>query len=115
MKSQKLSQGNFVQEQSTRTPRPLLRLALYPGEVYRFEAAGRGVRVRAGQAWVTHAGKDILLSGGEQAWLPSPKQDFALISTTGREPLIVEVLSANPSGASPYLYEDQGNPVMQCP
>lgn len=66
------------------------RLILNRGEVFRFPAC-REVSVLSGVAWVTIAGKDIILNAQEQATLSS-QQDSAVISALGNVPLIVEVL-----------------------
>ena len=74
-----------------RSPRAILRLVLYRGEVYRVPEAGSGIRIREGQAWVSYAGKDLVLPKGEVLWFISGK-DAALVSSVGPAPLILEIL-----------------------
>jgi hypothetical protein len=68
----------------------MLRLLLYPGELYRLPPAARGVRVLAGRAWLTVAGEDIFVTLGEKISSP-PGKDGALISALGQSPLILEI------------------------
>lgn len=70
----------------------LLRLTLYPGEVYRLPEAGQRLRVQAGQAWLSLQGRDLVLGARETACLPvSP--EAALVSAVGPAPLLVELLN----------------------
>lgn len=66
------------------------RLILNKGEVFRFSAC-REIYALSGIAWVTVAGKDIILNSQEKVLLSS-QQDFAVISALGDVPLIVEIL-----------------------
>jgi hypothetical protein len=68
----------------------MLRLLLYPGELYRLPPAIRDVRVLAGRAWLTVAGKDIFVSPGEKMSSP-PSKDGTLISALGHRPLLLEI------------------------
>ncbi len=78
-----------------------LRLILQRGEVYRLPEISRGIRVRAGQAWLTHHGCDIVLKRGESLYF-STAEDFGVISPLGRAPMILEVLGCDrpPSSSS---------------
>jgi hypothetical protein len=71
--------------------RVILRLVLYRGEVYRLPAAGRGVRVCEGEAWITLEGQDTFLARGEELHFV-PKKDFAVVSAVGGVPLTLEIL-----------------------
>jgi hypothetical protein len=90
--------------------RVMLRLVLYPGELYRLPQAGRGIRVCSGQAWATCEGRDILVAQRETACIASDT-DAVLISAVGHIPLVLEVLGdSGPISSSiitPVL-----NPVM---
>jgi len=79
-----------------------LRLVLYRGEIYRFPPTGRGLRILKGQAWVSYAGEDILLTRGDATCLAS-SQGFALVSAVGRTPLILEVVEQDCPTASSIL------------
>ena len=72
----------------------MLRLLLYPGELYRLPPAARDVRVLAGRAWLTVAGEDIFVTLGEKMSLP-PRKDGALISALDQCPLILEIYQAS--------------------
>ena len=74
----------------------MLRLVLYPHELCRLPQNSRGIRVLAGQAWVTLAGEDLVLTPGEKMRF-APTKDFALVSALGDVPLIVEIQDEPPS------------------
>ena len=74
----------------------MLRLVLYPHELCRLPPKCRGIRVLVGQAWVTLAGEDLVLTPGEKMRF-APTKDFALVSALGNVPLIVEVQDDPPS------------------
>lgn len=70
----------------------VLRLVVYPGEVYRLPEAGQQLQVQAGQAWLSSQGQDLLLGAHETARLPiSP--EAALVSAIGQAPLLIELLN----------------------
>ena len=52
----------------------------------------RGVRITSGDAWVTHAGDDLILRPGETALLAGRK-DPAVASPIGETPLVLELLT----------------------
>ena len=68
------------------------RLLLYPWETYRVPRSCHAVRVRAGRAWLTHDGRDIVLRDGESASLEG-KRDVGVVSSLSRTPLVLEVLA----------------------
>ena len=68
----------------------MLRLVLYQHELCRLPQKSRGIRVLAGQAWVTLAGEDLILAPSEKVQFARTK-DFALLSALGSIPLIVEI------------------------
>ncbi len=70
--------------------RPVLRLALYPGEVLRIPRARKHLHVLSGTAWISHAARDRILSRGACAQL-AQSADVALVSALGAEPLLFEV------------------------
>lgn len=67
------------------------RLSLKTGDVFRVPSACREIHVLSGIAWITVAGKDIILKSGEKISLES-KNDLAILSVLGKEPLILDVL-----------------------
>ena len=74
----------------------MLRLVLYQHELCRLPLKCRSIRVLAGQAWVTLAGGDLVLTPGEKMRF-APTKDFALVSALGNVPLIVEIQDEPPS------------------
>ncbi len=80
---------------SPSTVTTLIRVMLMKGETYRVEPHQRGLRVRAGQAWVTLNGCDFVLKRGDEIAVES-KHDFAVVSALGRTPVVIEMLSETP-------------------
>ena len=74
----------------------MLRLILYRHELCRLPPKCRSIQVLAGQARVTLAGEDLVLTPGEKMRF-APTKDFALVSALGNVPLIVEVQDDPPS------------------
>ena len=74
----------------------MLRLVLYQHELCRLSPKCRGIQVLVGQAWVTLAGEDLVLTPGEKMRF-APTKDFALVSALGDVPLIVEIQDDPPS------------------
>lgn len=70
----------------------LVRLAVYPGEVYRLPEVGQRVRVVNGQAWLSAQGRDIVLSPDEQVAL-AESTEAALVSSLTEAPVVLEVLN----------------------
>ncbi|MBL8045279.1 MAG: hypothetical protein JNL09_01990 [Anaerolineales bacterium] len=70
----------------------LVRLAVYPGEVYRLPEVGQRVRVVNGQAWLSAQGRDIVLGADEQIALNS-STEVALVSPLSEMPVVLEVLN----------------------
>lgn len=70
----------------------MLRLVVYSHEVYHLPAESQGVKVVSGVAWLTVAGKDLILRGGDRVLLNTDQ--VALISALGAQPLMLEVLTA---------------------
>lgn len=64
---------------------------LEKSEVFRVPSGCRDIHVVSGIAWITVAGKDMILRPGEKASLSS-NQDSAVISPLGNVPLTLEVL-----------------------
>ena len=72
-----------------------VRLLMYPSETYRVPRSCRAVRVRTGMAWLTHAGRDIVLGEGEAVEVDG-KRDVAVVSSVSGAPLVLEVLAMEP-------------------
>ena len=66
------------------------RIMAYHGEVFRLPDR-HILRVVSGRAWVTHAGRDIVLLPGERTALTAGS-DVPLVSPLGAQPLILELL-----------------------
>lgn len=69
-----------------------LRLVLCAGELHRMRPPHTQLRVVFGTAYVSHAGRDIIVAAGDCATFDSAS-DVALISGLGKQPLIVELHS----------------------
>lgn len=61
------------------------------GEVFRIPSTCQEIQVLAGVAWLTAAGKDIILSAGEKASLLSHEETI-LLSALGNVPLTLEII-----------------------
>jgi hypothetical protein len=86
---------------------PVLRLILYKGELFHLPQIRQEIRVLSGRAWLTVAGKDIILTRGEKMSL-TKKKDLALISALGQSPLVVEVWRTDgvyPQKPSVFLFD----------
>lgn len=70
----------------------LVRLSVYPGEVYRLPEVGQRVRVVNGQAWLSAQGRDIVLGANEQFAL-ADSTEAALVSPLTEAPVVLEVLN----------------------
>jgi hypothetical protein len=73
----------------------LMRVMLTKRETYRVPSKYQGLRVRAGLAWITLSGRDLLLKRSEEMTL-MPMDDFAVVSALGCTPLVIELLSEVP-------------------
>jgi hypothetical protein len=69
---------------------PSLRLMLYKNEIFHLPQTCWEIRVLSGCAWLTLAGRDIILTQGDQLSLAKNK-DFALVSALGQNPLVFEI------------------------
>lgn len=65
---------------------------LQTGEVFTIPSACYELQVISGAAWISVAGKDILVTAGERVALPLDKEP-ALVSALGDSALRLEVLS----------------------
>jgi hypothetical protein len=83
----------------TTTTTTLMRVLLMKCEAYRVTAKYRALRVRSGRAWVTLNGRDLVLKRGQEIALES-KTDFAVVSTLGGMPLVIELLGETPRFAA---------------
>ena len=73
----------------------IVRVMLLGRETYRVAANYRGLRVRSGRAWITLDGCDHVVKRGEEIVLQA-KHDYAVVSTAGRGPVVIELLSDAP-------------------
>lgn len=60
-------------------------------EVFRVASICQEIHVLSGMAWLTVAGKDIILTAGEKVLLDS-NQGIAILSALGDVPLFLEIL-----------------------
>lgn len=74
---------------ATESP-PVLRLALYPGELLRIPRARRNMHVLSGTAWVSTDGRDSVAGPGSHVNLAGARYP-ALVSGLGGDPLLFEV------------------------
>lgn len=81
------------------------RLVLYGDELYRVPACYHMMRIAAGQAYVTQAGHDHILQGGQELQLDS-SADQALISGIGGEQVILELFD------TPVSMKSERNPAV---
>lgn len=80
-----------VRHRGARLPAQLTqRLVLYHEELYRVPACYQTMRIAAGLAYVTQAGQDHILQGGQELQLDSAA-DQALVSGIGGEQVILEL------------------------
>ena len=77
----------------TTEERPVLRFALYPGELLRIPRGTSHVHVLSGTAWISAKSADSVAGRGACIGLPKGR-DAALISGLGGEPLLFEVWRA---------------------
>jgi hypothetical protein len=72
-----------------------MRVMLLRGEVQRVAANYRGLRVRAGRAWVTVQGRDLVLNRCDEVALDG-RNAAAVVSPLGHMPLVIELLGEAP-------------------
>lgn len=65
---------------------------LQTGEVFKIPSACYELQVLSGAAWISVAGKDIIVTTGEKVALPLQKES-ALVSALGNSALSLKVLS----------------------
>ena len=73
----------------------VMRVVLMGRETYRVTRNHRGMRVRTGRAWITLSGRDHVLKRGEEIALQA-KGDYAVVSSAGRAPVVIELLGEAP-------------------
>ncbi len=74
----------------TTRSRPVLRIALYPGELLKIPRINRRLHVISGVAWISAAGRDNVAPQGYCVDLPRSRHP-ALVSGLGSQPLLVAV------------------------
>lgn len=70
--------------------RPVLRIALLPGELLRIPRARKHMHVLSGTAWISECGRDTVADRGACVRL-SPPRHAALVSGLGEQPLLFEI------------------------
>jgi hypothetical protein len=82
---------NAARAVSASEQRPVLRIALYAGELARIPNARRHIHVLSGTAWISGNGKDRVAARGSCEGLHGGRRDVQLVSGLGPEPLLFEV------------------------
>ncbi|NEQ21839.1 MAG: DUF2917 domain-containing protein [Microcoleus sp. SIO2G3] len=67
------------------------QFTLEESEVFRIPSACKELQVMSGTAWITVAGRDIVLTSGEKVTLET-KKDRAILSALGNKSVSLEVL-----------------------
>jgi hypothetical protein len=88
--SKRFKRLTFQSESDERLLSPY-SLTIAQGEVVRIPSTCQKIQVLSGVAWLTAAGKDIILSAGEKELLVS-NEDAVLLSALGNAPLTLELL-----------------------
>ncbi|HUI71240.1 MAG TPA: hypothetical protein VL354_12040 [Spirochaetia bacterium] len=70
--------------------RPVLRIALLPGELLRIPRGRRHVHVLSGTAWISECTKDTVADRGSCVRLARSRHP-ALVSGAGSKPLLFEI------------------------
>lgn len=70
--------------------RPVLRIALLPGELLRIPRARKHMHVLSGTAWISECARDTVAERGSCIELSSPRHP-ALVSGLGAQPLLFEI------------------------
>ena len=78
-----------VNQGATRETAGVRCLTVERGAVYRVPRAYGRLRVRAGTAWVTEGGRDLILGRGEYAHFGH--RDSALVSAAAGQRLLIEL------------------------
>ena len=98
--NQSLTLVSPVRHRGARLPAQLTqRLVLYHEELYRVPACYQTMRVAAGLAYVTQAGQDHILQGGQELQLDNAA-DQALVSGIGDEQVILELFDTQVASGS---------------
>ncbi|HEY9667801.1 MAG TPA: hypothetical protein V6C91_13405 [Coleofasciculaceae cyanobacterium] len=67
------------------------QVTLEKGQIFRVPLACQEIHVVSGVAWITFAGKDLIVQAGEKTFLPSHKAS-AVLSALGNMPVSLEIL-----------------------
>ncbi len=81
---------NMARMVPTTRSRPVLRIALYPGELLKIPRGSRRLHVLSGVAWISAAGRDNVASQGSFVDLARSRHP-ALVSGLAGQPLLVAI------------------------
>jgi hypothetical protein len=81
---------NAARGVAARESRPVLRIALLPGELIRIPRARGHLHVLSGTAWISECARDVVAGRGSCVALTRTRHP-ALVSGTGNQPLLVEI------------------------
>jgi len=81
---------NMARIVPTTRSRPVLRIALYPGELLKIPRSSRRLQVLSGVAWISAAARDDVAAQGSCVDLPRSRHP-ALVSGLSGQPLLVAV------------------------
>ncbi|MGO9409215.1 MAG: hypothetical protein ACLQCB_00540 [Spirochaetia bacterium] len=81
---------NAARGVAAKEARPVLRLALLPGELLRIPRARRHVHVLSGTAWISECVRDVVADRGACVGL-SRSRHPVLVSSLGAQPLLFEI------------------------
>jgi hypothetical protein len=81
---------NAARGVAAKESRPVLRIALLPGELLRVPRIRRHIHVLSGTAWISECRRDVLAHRGSCIHLTRSRCP-ALVSGTGSQPLLFEI------------------------
>jgi len=75
---------------ATKESRPVLRIALLPGELLRIPRARRNIHVLSGTAWISESGRDMVADRGTSVGF-SRSRHPVLVSGVGAQPILFKI------------------------
>jgi hypothetical protein len=81
---------NAARGVAAKESRPVLRIALLPGELLRMPRFRRHIHVLSGTAWISECNRDIVAERGSCVGLLRARH-CALVSGLGAQPLLFEI------------------------
>ena len=81
---------NAARGVAAKESRPVVRIALLPGELLRVPRARGHLRVLSGTAWISECARDVVAERGSCVALARSRHP-ALVSGAGNQPLLLEI------------------------